>query len=82
MDKPSSNAGTIKPAPDVPGFSYLKRDLVRLLGILCNEARAVQDRVRECGGIPVVMNLCVVDERNPCGYSFPICLDGRLFNAD
>ncbi|KAI3600513.1 ataxin-10-like protein [Moniliophthora roreri] len=32
------------------GFSYLKRDL---------------DRVRICGGIEVVMNLCVVDERNP-----------------
>lgn len=48
-----------------PGFSYLKRDLVRLLGILCHEAKAVQDRVRVCGGIEVVMNLCVVDERNP-----------------
>ncbi|OCB89991.1 hypothetical protein A7U60_g2847 [Sanghuangporus baumii] len=47
------------------GFSYLKRDLVRLLGILCYENRAVQDRVRNCHGIPVVMNLCVTDERNP-----------------
>jgi ataxin-10 len=51
---------------DPTGFSYLKRDLVRLLGILCQGTRAVQDRVRFCGGIPVVMNLCVVDERNPC----------------
>jgi len=50
---------------DPTGFSYLKRDLVRLLGILCHGTRAVQDRVRFCGGIPVVMNLCVVDERNP-----------------
>jgi len=50
---------------DPTGFSYLKRDLVRLLGILCHATRAVQDRVRFCGGIPVVMNLCVVDERNP-----------------
>ncbi len=48
------------------GFSYLKRDLVRLLGVLCHENKAVQDRIRECGGIEVVMNLCVVDERNPC----------------
>lgn len=47
------------------GFSYLKRDLVRLLGILCHSTRSVQDRVRKCGGIEVVMNLCVVDERNP-----------------
>lgn len=56
------------PAPviDHPGFNFLKRDLVRLLGILCNEDKAVQDRLRKCGGIEVVMNLCVIDERNPC----------------
>ena len=48
------------------GFNYLKRDLVRLLGILSFESREVQDRVRECEGIPVVMNLCVPDDRNPC----------------
>ncbi|KAF7294489.1 Ataxin-10-like protein [Mycena kentingensis (nom. inval.)] len=47
------------------GFNYLKRDLVRLLGILCHENKAVQDRARLCGGIEAVMNLCVVDERNP-----------------
>ncbi|KAI9066956.1 hypothetical protein FKP32DRAFT_1644839 [Trametes sanguinea] len=46
-------------------FAHVKRDLVRLLGILASENRAVQDRVRECGGIPVVMNLCVVDDYNP-----------------
>ncbi|KAI4517743.1 hypothetical protein K525DRAFT_273327 [Schizophyllum commune Loenen D] len=53
------------PPPDSPGFFYLKRDLVRLLGVLVHRNRAVQDRVRECGGIQIVMNLCVVDERNP-----------------
>ncbi|KAF4593301.1 hypothetical protein EYR38_009015 [Pleurotus pulmonarius] len=52
-------------AHQAQGFSYLKRDLVRLLGILCHSTRSVQDRVRKCGGIEVVMNLCVVDERNP-----------------
>jgi len=36
-----------------------------LLGILCHGVKAVQDRARTCGGIPVVMNLCVIDERNP-----------------
>jgi ataxin-10 len=51
---------------DSTGFSYLKRDLVRLLGILCHRSKAVQDRARLCGGIEVVMNLCVIDERNPC----------------
>ncbi|KAJ7493437.1 spinocerebellar ataxia type 10 protein domain-containing protein [Mycena galericulata] len=51
--------------PDITGFSYLKRDLVRLLGILCHGSKAVQDRIRLCGGIEAVMNLCVIDERNP-----------------
>jgi ataxin-10 len=48
------------------GFSYLKRDLVRLLGILCYTNKAVQDRVRICGGIKTILNLCVIDERSPC----------------
>ncbi|KAK7028293.1 Ataxin-10-like protein [Favolaschia claudopus] len=50
---------------DATGFTYLKRDLVRLLGILCHGDKAVQDRARVCGGVEVVMNLCVIDERNP-----------------
>lgn len=59
---------------DNTGFPYLKRDLVRLLGILCHEIKAVQDLARECGGIQVVMNLCVVDERNPCAYPLSIAV--------
>ncbi|KAH9852057.1 spinocerebellar ataxia type 10 protein domain-containing protein [Lenzites betulinus] len=47
------------------GFAHVKRDLVRLLGIMAAENRMVQDRVRACEGIPVVMNLCVVDDYNP-----------------
>lgn len=64
-------------ATDPTGFSYLKRDLVRLLGILVHRNKEVQDRVRLCGGIPVVMNLCVVDERNPCTsfFQFAGCSD-------
>ncbi|KAM5530230.1 hypothetical protein V8D89_016118, partial [Ganoderma adspersum] len=46
-------------------FAHIKRDLVRLLGILASNVRIVQDRVRECGGLPVVMNLCVIDDYNP-----------------
>ncbi|KAI0741534.1 spinocerebellar ataxia type 10 protein domain-containing protein [Daedaleopsis nitida] len=46
-------------------FAHVKRDLVRLLGILAAHDRAVQDRVRGSDGIPVVMNLCVVDDYNP-----------------
>lgn len=53
-------------AADNQGFAYLKRDLVRMLGILCHERKAVQDRVREASGIGVVMNMCVIDDHNPC----------------
>ncbi|KAF9462934.1 spinocerebellar ataxia type 10 protein domain-containing protein [Collybia nuda] len=56
---------TQQSTPDNTGFMYVKRDLVRLLGILCHGVKAVQDRARESGGIEVVMSLCVVDERNP-----------------
>ncbi|KAI0077713.1 hypothetical protein K474DRAFT_1044426 [Panus rudis PR-1116 ss-1] len=57
--------GSTASQSDPKGFAYLKRDLVRLLGILSYRSRPVQDRVRECGGIPVVSNMCVIDERNP-----------------
>ncbi len=55
---------------DASDFPYLKRDLVRLLGILCHDRKAIQDRVRLCGGIPVVLNLCTIDDRNPCKFLF------------
>ncbi|KAI6149761.1 spinocerebellar ataxia type 10 protein domain-containing protein [Pisolithus tinctorius] len=50
---------------DPTGFLYLKRDLVRLVGIICHGDRVTQDRIRQCNGIPVIMNMCVIDERNP-----------------
>ncbi|KAJ4473682.1 spinocerebellar ataxia type 10 protein domain-containing protein [Lentinula aciculospora] len=65
METSVSPSQQLTPAADSPGFNFLKRDLVRLLGILCSDDRAVQDRLRNCGGIEVVMNLCVIDERNP-----------------
>jgi len=58
-------AGMGQSAADAAGFPYLKRDLVRLLGILCHKSKVIQDRIRSCGGIPVVLNLCIIDERNP-----------------
>ncbi|KAG2011693.1 hypothetical protein CC2G_011781 [Coprinopsis cinerea AmutBmut pab1-1] len=66
VPSPNAPGGTINPAAqDSNGFSYVKRDLVRLLGVLAHESRAVQDRTRNANGLPVVMNLCVIDERNP-----------------
>lgn len=77
---PSSVAGS-------NGFSYLKRDLVRLVGVLCHQDKTFQDHIRVCGGIPVIMNMCVVDERNPYLREHAILalrnlLDGNKENQD
>ncbi|KAG8885304.1 hypothetical protein FRB99_004466, partial [Tulasnella sp. 403] len=53
------------PVDDLAGFSYIKRDLVRLLGTLCYDDRNIQDAIRGRGGIPLIMNMCGVDERTP-----------------
>lgn len=66
----NTKAPSIASATDHHGFAYLKRDLVRMLGILCHEKKAVQDRTREAGGIEVIMNMCVIDDRNPCESVF------------
>lgn len=47
-------------------FPYLKRDLIRLLGTMVYKDKGMQDRVRACGGVEVVMSHCVIDDRNPC----------------
>lgn len=47
-------------------FATLKRDIVQLIGTLSFEDKEVQDRVRLCGGVEVILSLCVADEVNPC----------------
>ena len=64
---------------DASDFPYLKRDLVRLLGILCHNRKAIQDRIRVCGGISVVLSLCTIDDRNPCKFPFWAALAPMLF---
>lgn len=70
VPSPLAEAGPSVPATqrgeDPTGFAYLKRDLVRLLGTLCHRDRTVQDRIRMCGGVEVILNHCTIDERNPC----------------
>lgn len=70
VQAPAPNQET--PKVDATGFLYVKRDLVRLLGVLAHESRSVQDRARNADGITVVMNLCVIDERNPCKSDFQL----------
>ncbi|QRV88598.1 extracellular matrix protein 14 [Ceratobasidium sp. AG-Ba] len=52
-------------SPDVPGFQFVKRDLVRLLAILVHDDGSIQKRIRERGGVEVVLSMCAVDDRNP-----------------
>lgn len=69
---PPEATQSIPGTADLTGFSYVKRDLVRLLGILCHKNKKTQDSIRDCEGISVIMNMCVVDERNPCALlNFP-----------
>ncbi len=64
---PSPNVSTENQAKysDPKAFPLIKRDLVRLLGVLCYMNKGVQDKIRQIEGIPVILNMCVVDERNP-----------------
>ena len=78
VPSPLANAGpsvpTTQGATDPTGFAYVKRDVIRVLGTLCHGDRVVQDRIRMCGGVEVILNHCVVDERNPCTCLDNVCL--------
>jgi len=80
VPSPLVNAGPSVPATqraaDPTGFAYVKRDIIRVLGTLCHGDRIVQDRIRMCGGVEVILNHCVVDERNPC-TCLDVCLGER-----
>lgn len=45
-------------------FANVKRDLVRLLGVLAFNDVPVGDAVRAAGGVELVLSLCETDERN------------------
>jgi len=45
-------------------FSF-KKSLVKILANLCYECKPNQDKVRECGGIELILNCCRVDENHP-----------------
>lgn len=50
------------------GFAFLRRDLVRIIGLLAFEDKAMQDLVRERGGVEAVLSLSAMDDRNPCAF--------------
>ncbi|KAL1925748.1 uncharacterized protein VTP21DRAFT_631 [Calcarisporiella thermophila] len=47
------------------GFMYIRRDLVRVIGNMAHGRRAVQDKVRELGGVPLILNQANIDDYNP-----------------
>ncbi|KAG0245158.1 spinocerebellar ataxia type 10 protein domain-containing protein [Mortierella sp. GBAus27b] len=46
-------------------FAGLKRDIVRLVGNLAYHSRDVQDRIRNCNGLVVMLSQCNIDDANP-----------------
>ncbi|KAF9544454.1 hypothetical protein EC957_012056 [Mortierella hygrophila] len=46
-------------------FVGLKRDIVRLIGNLAYRSRHVQDRIRDCNGLIVMLSQCNIDDANP-----------------
>lgn len=54
---------TAEPDTTLP-FQNVKRDLVRLLGLLAYDDTKVGDIVREKGGVELVLGMCETDERN------------------
>ncbi|KAF9106206.1 hypothetical protein BGX27_009266 [Mortierella sp. AM989] len=46
-------------------FIGLKRDIVRLVGNLAYRSRYVQDLIRECNGLIVMLSQCNIDDANP-----------------
>ncbi|KAG0258118.1 hypothetical protein BG011_003522 [Mortierella polycephala] len=46
-------------------FVGLKRDIVRLVGNLTYRSRHVQDRIRNCNGLIVMLSQCNIDDANP-----------------
>ncbi|KAI1314764.1 hypothetical protein EDD11_001733 [Mortierella claussenii] len=46
-------------------FVGLKRDIVRLIGNLAYRSRYVQDLIRDCNGLIVMLSQCNIDDANP-----------------
>ncbi|KAK9456675.1 spinocerebellar ataxia type 10 protein domain-containing protein [Dipodascopsis uninucleata] len=62
-------------------FPNMKLKLVGILSVLAEKNRTVQDQVRECGGLPVILSQCNIDDNNPFIREYAIlCIKGLLEN--
>lgn len=76
---PSPATAIMTVQPELKPFSNLKRDLVRLLGVLTFNDTRVGDQVREYEGVQLVLSLTEIDEANPCECERMIIAD---YSAD
>ncbi|KAK4513121.1 Protein-tyrosine-phosphatase [Mucor velutinosus] len=47
------------------GFHFLKRECVRMMGTMCYKDKSMQDKIRQLGGIPLVLCQFKIDDSNP-----------------
>lgn len=78
--KPISEIPT-KPEEGPKNFAYLRRDLVRVIGMLSYEDKKTQDLIREFGGLDIILSLCAMDETNPCELGYRFCSPYVLFRG-
>ena len=60
-----------EPTIELEGIALLKRSCVRLLGIITFEQKEGQDRLREAGGLTLLLGLCQINDSNPSTFSRP-----------
>ena len=46
-------------------IGQLKRTCVRIIGILAFDSKATQERIREAGGIGLLLGMCQISDINP-----------------
>ncbi|KAF9972294.1 hypothetical protein BGZ73_004593 [Actinomortierella ambigua] len=65
----NSNSTLLSDSSTIQGqqsfFEGMKRDIVRLIGNMAYRSRDVQDRVRDCNGLVVMLSQCNIDDANP-----------------
>ncbi|KAF9563164.1 hypothetical protein EC968_004972 [Mortierella alpina] len=77
------NAGLVENAIGQQSFFVgLKRDIVRLVGNLAYRSRHVQDRIRKCNGLIVMLSQCNIDDANPYLREYAILAMKNILNGN
>lgn len=62
--------------------AQLKRCLVQILGILSDNSKDAQDRVRESGGLALLLGLCQINDSNPSKIILQVSNDGATLMTE